>query len=156
MVNFYFYYFLLCLNVGKVKCWLGSKSGYVNLNVNASTRSGAEEQLRRTYGAEQIINLREVRGDSSGGGLGDISTSSGGVAIVAILALFVFFAPWVMMMIYGAGSAWIAEKVLGISIQDYIEDDKPTEKETKKSHGSIPDLSYLWGNWIRSRKFLAK
>jgi hypothetical protein len=117
----------------EAKCWLGSKSGYVNLNVNASTRGGAEEQLRRTYGAEQIINLREVRGDSSSGGLSDVSASSGSVAVVALLAAFVFFTPWIMMLIYGAGSAWIAEKILGVSIQDYVDDDKPSEKETKKA-----------------------
>jgi hypothetical protein len=110
---------------------MGSKSGYVDLEVNASTLGGAKEQLENIYGAQQIINLREV-GNSSGG-LGNVSSSSGGVAIVALLAAFVFFTPWIMMLIYGAGSAWIAEKVLGVSIQDYIEEDQPSEKDTKKA-----------------------
>ena len=42
------------------KCWMGSSSGYVDIEVNAATISGAKEQLQNVYGAEQIINLREI------------------------------------------------------------------------------------------------
>mgnify|MGYP000890879001 CR=1 FL=1 len=50
----------------RAQCWLGSESGYQNLEVQSNTFQGAEQQLRRIYGAEQIINLREVRsGESS-------------------------------------------------------------------------------------------
>ena len=47
------------------KCWLGSGSGYVDLEVDAATLNGAREQLKSIYGAEQIINLREIRSSSS-------------------------------------------------------------------------------------------
>lgn len=44
----------------QAQCWLGSAAGYQTLEVQANTYSGAEQQLRRIYGAEQIINLRQV------------------------------------------------------------------------------------------------
>ena len=46
---------------------MGSQSGYVDLEVSASTSNGAKEQMQRIYGAEQIINLREIhsRGGNS-------------------------------------------------------------------------------------------
>jgi len=49
----------------RAQCWLGSESGYQNLEVQSNTFQGAEQQLRRIYGAEQIINLREVRSGRS-------------------------------------------------------------------------------------------
>lgn len=53
------------------KCWLGSEAGYQECEVDASTINGAKKQLERIYGAEQIINLREVSGSGySGGGSG--------------------------------------------------------------------------------------
>ena len=52
------------------KCWMGSSSGYVDIEVNAATINGAKEQLQNVYGAEQIINLREI-------GSGGPSFSSG-------------------------------------------------------------------------------
>jgi len=56
----------------RAKCWLGSVSGYQILEVQSNTSSGAEQQLRRIYGAEQIINLRQV--DSSTAGQGNLIT----------------------------------------------------------------------------------
>ena len=47
------------------KCWLGSSSGYQQLTVKSNTWTGAKEQLERIYGAEQIINLEEVRGSNN-------------------------------------------------------------------------------------------
>lgn len=44
----------------KATCWLGQQMGYQTLEVQASSLAGAEQQLRRIYGAEQIINLRRV------------------------------------------------------------------------------------------------
>lgn len=44
----------------QAKCWLGSATGYQTLEVQANSFSGAEQQLKRIYGAQQIINLRRV------------------------------------------------------------------------------------------------
>ena len=58
----------------RAKCWLGSSSGYQELEVQSNTLNGAKEQFERIYGAEQIINLREVRssGNSSSSDSGDV------------------------------------------------------------------------------------
>jgi len=57
----------------RAKCWLGSSSGYQELEVQSNTFQGAKEQFERIYGAEQIINLREVRsGGSSSSSDGDV------------------------------------------------------------------------------------
>ena len=53
------------------KCWMGSSSGYVDIEVNAATINGAKEQLQRVYGAEQIVNLREIKSGSSLSSSGD-------------------------------------------------------------------------------------
>jgi hypothetical protein len=71
------------------KCWLGTNSGYQQLEVQSSTYSGAEEQLRRIYGAQSIINLRQVNEHSSSGG-GD-----GLMGLMTIIgALFLMFTFW--------------------------------------------------------------
>jgi hypothetical protein len=57
----------------RAKCWLGSASGYQELEVQSSTSNGAIEQFKRIYGAEQIINLRQVKsGGSSSSSDGDV------------------------------------------------------------------------------------
>lgn len=66
------------------KCWMGSASGYQDIEVSANTINGAKEQLQNIYGAEQIINLREVRGSGGGGG-GGIELGSGGWTIIGVL-----------------------------------------------------------------------
>jgi len=59
----------------QAKCWLGQQNGYQTLEVQASSFAGAEQQLRRIYGAEQVMNLRQV--DSTGSrGQGLISSAS--------------------------------------------------------------------------------
>lgn len=65
----------------RAKCWLGSSSGYQDLEVQSNTAYGAKEQFQRIYGAEQIINLHEVRNSSV-----DSTISAGGsLALVAFL-----------------------------------------------------------------------
>jgi hypothetical protein len=117
------------------KCWLGSKSGYVDIEVGASSLAGAKEQLQNIYGAEQIINLREIRGDSGGG---MEIPSGGGVWLVGILgtaALFLYFTPWVLMTVYGAGGTWLAQKFTGQTMAEYSEipEDETTDENHKKA-----------------------
>ena len=49
----------------KAKCWLGSKNGFVNLEVESATFAGAREQMENIYGAEQVINLRQISSSNS-------------------------------------------------------------------------------------------
>jgi hypothetical protein len=72
------------------KCWLGSKSGYQQLEVQSNTLSGAEEQLKRIYGAQSIINLRQVSNSSPSGGS---DASMGLMVIIGAIFLAVTFWP---------------------------------------------------------------
>ena len=79
------------------KCWMGSASGYQDIEVSANTINGAKEQLQRIYGAEQIINLREVRNSSSSGS--GIELGSGGWAMIGILlAIGAVVAYWYIIL----------------------------------------------------------
>lgn len=113
------------------KCWLGSKSGYVNIEVNANTSQGAEEQLRSVYGAQQVINLRRVRGNESSVPIPS-SASAWIFGAFGISALFLYFTPWVIMTIYGGLATWVSEQLTGQSVQDYT--DTPDEETTGSQH----------------------
>jgi len=113
------------------KCWMGSSSGFVDIEVSASTINGAKEQLQRVYGAEQITNLREVRNNSLSGSSGlDIDGTLGMVGLIAAACVLYAFTPWVLMLLGGAAGAWGAEKITGQSIEEYNErtDDQGHEK----------------------------
>ncbi len=111
----------------RAKCWLGSASGYQELEVQSNTLYGAKEQFQRIYGAEQIINLREVRdSSSSGSGIGDVSGTVGLIGLVAAGWAFVSFTPWILMGLGGAFGLWVGEMVTGQSVEEYTsrDDDK--------------------------------
>ena len=81
----------------RAKCWLGSASGYQELEVQANTVTGAYEQFKRIYGAEQIINCHEVRdGSILSFGDGDFEGWMALVAILFVIWLYMEF-PWVMI-----------------------------------------------------------
>ena len=108
----------------RAKCWLGSASGYQELEVQSNTLYGAKEQFQRIYGAEQIINLREVRGESNSSGSGlDFGGTVGLIGLVAAGWAFVSFTPWILMGLGGATGAWIGQKVTGQTIEEYNERD---------------------------------
>jgi hypothetical protein len=113
---------------------MGQKSGYVDIEVGASTSGGAREQLINVYGAETVVNLREIRGDGGGGGL-NFSGGSGGTWLVGLLgggALLLYFTPWILMTAYGAGATWLTQKIVGLNVSDFADNDDATEDEIKK------------------------
>jgi hypothetical protein len=92
----------------RAKCWLGSSSGYQELEVQSSTSYGAKEQFERIYGAEQIINLREVKsGGSSSSDLGD----AGGYLMLAA----VLFGIWIVVQYW-----WIVTPIAAIALFAWI------------------------------------
>lgn len=110
------------------KCWMGSKSGYVDIEVSANTLGGAKEQLQNVYGAEQIINLREVSKSSSGHS-GSESSLGGTATLIGLIAAgwaFMTFTPWILMLLGGAAGAWVGEKVTGQSVEEYADTDEDT------------------------------
>ena len=79
----------------RARCWLGSSSGYQELEVQSNTIQGAKEQFQRIYGAEQIINLREVHNSLTSG-----SSSFGGSlsTLMWLAALFVIISYWQIIL----------------------------------------------------------
>jgi hypothetical protein len=82
----------------QAKCWLGSASGYQTLQVESNTFSGAQQQLRRIYGAEQIINLRQVSAPS---GMITPDMPEGTAYAQALEGIFKLFALIVVLLIKG-------------------------------------------------------
>ena len=115
----------------RAKCWLGSSSGYQDLEVKANTPHGAQEQFKRIYGAEQIVNLSEVRG---GGSSSSVSSSSGfsfgemvGFAgFVGAIWVFFTFTPWILMGLGGVIGTWISQKMVGQTLGDYLNGENTT------------------------------
>lgn len=91
------------------KCWLGSSSGYQNCEVDSNTSHGAMDQLKRIYGAEQIVNLRQV---NRGGGSSSSSSDGGGVIGLVLLVGGI----WVVTTYWNIVVAlfWIVVGILGI------------------------------------------
>jgi len=113
----------------RAKCWLGSASGYQELEVQSSTLYGAKEQFKRIYGAEQVYNIREVRdSSSSGSGIGDVGGTVGLIGLVALGWAFVSFMPWILMGLGGAFGLWVGEQVTGQSVEEY------TSRDDNKGH----------------------
>lgn len=118
------------------KCWMGSSSGYVDIEVGANTSHGAKEQLINVYGADHVINLREIRKGSSG--TPSFSSNPGvlwGLGLVGLVGGFLYFTPWFLMVLYGGSATWAAEKLTGQTIAEYGETDyeDTVPKEHKKA-----------------------
>jgi hypothetical protein len=87
---------------------MGSSSGYVDIEVNASSINGAKEQLERVYGAEQIVNLREIRSSGSGFGSGmDMDGTVAFLLVVVGLIILVSFWPFIL----GGATIWAIYKI---------------------------------------------
>ena len=82
----------------QAKCWLGSASGYQTLQVQSNTFAGAQQQLRRIYGAEQIINLRQV---STHVGMITSDMPEGTAYAQALEGLFKLFGVMVVLLFKG-------------------------------------------------------
>lgn len=79
----------------KAKCWLGSGSGYQNLEVQSNTTYGAEEQFKRIYGAQQVLNLRRANDSSPNFSM---PSSGYGPALLALVILFVIVEYWYIVV----------------------------------------------------------
>lgn len=84
------------MGVWRAQCWLGSESGYQELEVKANTWNGAKSQLERIYGAEQIINLHEV---NSASGSSDGAEVNGGLILFGLAVLLLVYAwKWILLI----------------------------------------------------------
>jgi hypothetical protein len=68
--------------------------------------------------------------NSSSGSSMDIGTSMGLLVLLGGLWAFFTFTPWILMLVYGMGSTWVAEKVTGQSIADYGESQEDDQADS--------------------------
>lgn len=64
---------------------------------------------------------------------GNSSSLIGLVGVIGGIWLFFTFMPWIMMLGCGSAGTWIAEKVLGQTTDDYLENQNPTEKQNRNA-----------------------
>tara|TARA_X000000368_G_C22842978_1_gene628530 strand:+ start:35 stop:361 length:327 start_codon:yes stop_codon:yes gene_type:complete len=75
------------------KCYLGTKGGYQNLQVDAATFNGAAQQFERVYGSQQTINIRRVSDDSTSGGF-DMGALEGITSFLFWIGAFLVYMYW--------------------------------------------------------------
>ena len=80
------------------KCYLGTKGGYQNLQVEAASVNGARQQFERVYGSQQTINIRRVGGDSNSGGF-DMGAIEGISSLLFWIGAFLVYMYWQYIII---------------------------------------------------------
>jgi hypothetical protein len=112
---------------------LNNPGNYFTVTVEGGSVGEAKGNIQHIYSPMNIRNLRQIRGSGSGDG---ISMPSGGgtwfVGLLGVAALFLYFTPWVLMLIYGSGGTWLAQKFTGVTVSDFADNEDPTEDEVKK------------------------
>lgn len=110
----------------RAEVFVNSQVGRITTEVEAATISGAKQQIYARHGdVQQIVNLHEVRNNSFGSG-DSSSSSSGGVWLVGLFAaaaVFLYFTPWILMLVGGAGGTWIMQKSFGKSIEEACDEE---------------------------------
>lgn len=105
------------------KCYFNNANiGVSEIEVSASSITGAKELLKNVYGARQITNLREIRGNNTSS-----NDASGYVGLAALAAgawAFVTFTPWILMLGGGMAAAWLSQFIVGDTLEDAVEEDK--------------------------------
>ena len=108
---------------------------------NKRSKNASEERERF---AEQERNLRSSGSSSSsyssggssysgGGNSMDAETAGGLILLLGAAWAFFTFTPWILMLLYGPGSAWVTEKMTGQSIDEYNNTQNPTDNQHKKA-----------------------
>jgi uncharacterized protein YneF (UPF0154 family) len=124
----------------RAEVFVNSQVGRINTEVEAATFSGAKQQIYARHGdVQQIVNLRQVNNGSSGG---DSISGSGSVWLVGLIgasAVFLYLTPWVLMLLGGAGGAWITQKCFGKTIEEAC------DEENKKVVAWILSVAMILG-----------
>lgn len=97
------------------------------------TRAERERELKNSAPANSPTPVRYSSSSSSSGSSMDMGTSMGLLVLLGGLWAFFTYTPWILMLLYGPGSAWLVEKLTGQSIEDYTETENPTDGQHKKA-----------------------
>jgi len=121
---------------------------YFPVTIESGALSTAKEAIEHIYAPISMRNLYQVRGNG-GGGSGISMPSGGGTWLVGLLggaALLLYFTPWVLMLAYGAGGTWIAQKLTGQTIEEYTDtDESETTEEQHKKAGIVAASAIFLG-----------
>lgn len=107
---------------------------YFPVTIESGALSSAKDAIEHIYAPLSMRNLREVRGGGNDGG-GIQMPSSGGTWLVGLLVgggLLLYFTPWVLMTVYGAIGTWVSQKITGVEVSDFADNDDPSDDEVKK------------------------
>lgn len=47
--------------------------------------------------------------------------------------LFVSFMPWILMLLFGGGATWLAEKITGQGVEEYTNTENPSDRMHRKA-----------------------
>lgn len=107
----------------RAQCYMGTSIGTQTIEVDSATSYGAKEQMQRIYGAQQVVNLREVRQNNNSNTEHSASSGAGALFLLALVAC-IFWAPWIFMTVGGFMGAWITTKFTGSDLDTIIENDE--------------------------------
>jgi hypothetical protein len=104
------------------------------VTIESGAMTTAKESINHIYDPISMRNLRQVRGD--GGGENGVSMPSGGrtwlVGLFVGGGLLLYLTPWVLMTVYGAVGTWVSQKITGVEVSDFADNDDPSDDELKK------------------------
>lgn len=113
----------------KADVFVNSQVGRITTEVEASTFSGAKQQIYAKHGnVQQIVNLRQVSNSNSSASSGSFD-GGGTVALIGLIAAgwaFMSFTPWILMGLGGALGTWIGQLATGQTVEEYADNDSDT------------------------------
>jgi hypothetical protein len=119
---------------------------YFPVTIESGALSTAKEAIEHIYAPISMRNLYKVNGN---GGSGISMPSGSGPWIMGLLVgggLLLYFTPWVLMLAYGAGGTWAAQKLTGQTIEEYTDtDESETTEEQHKKAGIVAASAIFLG-----------
>jgi hypothetical protein len=120
--------------------------GFMRVEVEAGSVGTARQTIDKIYDPIQVVNLREVRGSSSGGGFE--APSGGGVWLVGLIAIgaaFLYLTPYILSLVYGAGATWASQRIVNQTIEEYNDNEDTNTDEEHKKAGIVFGAALLFG-----------
>ena len=107
-------------------------------------RHNEEENERRAAQMERLTSSGQsnrsssyrpsTQSSSSGSGSSMDPGSAVGLALLIGAGwLFVSFMPWILMLLFGNGTTWLAEKITGQGVEEYTNTENPSDRMHRKA-----------------------
>ena len=121
---------------------------FFRVEIDSGSLSTAKETIEHIYNPISIRNLRSA--NKSNSSTSSISAPNGFgpilVGIFGISALFLYFTPYILSVLYGAGATWMAQKITGQTAEEYVDiDDKNTTSEQHKKAAIVFGSALFFG-----------